>query len=182
MLIYILYIILLIIVIYITFLGYIRFKHQFWSRQPVFHFHDIYYWIFPQNVIYKKITDINYKYYNQTIVKKTFEDFTKVDITQMVDFLKKNYLRTKECKYLPNDINFTPYFQGHNQNSYFHIFYDKISKYESSLFLYFEKVIPLKSFIVRISFISDSFIYILNIDKKNNNNTYIKIYEFYKID
>ena len=59
MFIYIFYIILLIILIYITFIGYIRFKHKFWSRQPVFHFYNIYYWMFPQRVIYKKFTDIN---------------------------------------------------------------------------------------------------------------------------
>ena len=66
------YILLCILMLCIIFISYIRLKHKFWSRQPVFHFYDIHYWFFPQDVILNKIVNINYKYYNNAIKKKNF--------------------------------------------------------------------------------------------------------------
>ena len=124
------YILLCILMLCIIFISYIRLKHKFWSRQPVFHFYDIHYWLFPQDVILNKIVNINYKYYNNAIKKKTFSELTDNDTTNIVDFLKKNYLHMSDCQYSPTNKNVVPYFKGNNKESYFHILNENIPKYE----------------------------------------------------
>jgi hypothetical protein len=47
----ILYFIIAILSILFLFMGYIRVKYQFWARQPVFHYYDIYYWFNNAGVI-----------------------------------------------------------------------------------------------------------------------------------
>ena len=49
----------LIIILYI----WIKLYFQFWSRQPVFHIYNIYYWLFYQGIIQKELPGKN-KFYN----------------------------------------------------------------------------------------------------------------------
>ena len=48
-----------IISIYVIFIMYIKIKYPFWSKQPVFHYHNIKYWINPPGIIEHKLPKIN---------------------------------------------------------------------------------------------------------------------------
>ena len=47
----------IIIIMYLLFTVYFKIKYRFWSIQPVFHFHNIGYWINPSSVIHKKVRE-----------------------------------------------------------------------------------------------------------------------------
>ena len=37
-------------------MAYFKLKYPFWSRQPVFHYHKLNYWIFPPGIIQEELT------------------------------------------------------------------------------------------------------------------------------
>ena len=52
------YIILSIVLLYLLFVMYCKVRFRFWSIQPVFHIHNLYYWIFPCGIIDSKLPPI----------------------------------------------------------------------------------------------------------------------------
>ena len=44
-------IILCVIVIIVLLIMVYKIKYKFWSRQPVFHYHNLWYWLFPPGII-----------------------------------------------------------------------------------------------------------------------------------
>ena len=73
-------IILTIIVIYLFY----KATNQFWSRQPVFHFHNLKYWIFPPGIIQKELPRKD-KFYN---IKIQFDSFVKLKTEKKSAFYK----------------------------------------------------------------------------------------------
>ena len=47
-----------------------KIKYPFWSRQPVFHYHNLFYWIKPPGIIQSQRPEIN-KFYNSKITFKS---------------------------------------------------------------------------------------------------------------
>ncbi len=45
------YLLLASIIIIILVVAFYKLKYPFWSRQPVFHFHNLRYWLFPPGII-----------------------------------------------------------------------------------------------------------------------------------
>ena len=68
------YIILTIIVLLVIGYLYYKVKFQFWSRQPVFHFHNIWYWYDPPGIIQKDKPQMD-KFYNSYIEFDSYEYF-----------------------------------------------------------------------------------------------------------
>ena len=57
---YYLYLLLTFFVILVIILKiYIRIKFGFWAYQPVFHYHNLFYWIYPIGLINKDLPNIN---------------------------------------------------------------------------------------------------------------------------
>ena len=77
------YIITFFVLVYLT----IKFKHRFWSIQPVFHIYNIFYWMFPPGIIQTKIPKLT-KYYDPTIFHKNFNDVSEyeIDNVSLYDF------------------------------------------------------------------------------------------------
>ena len=67
------YMIITLIVTYVVFYLFFKLKDPFWARQPVFHFHNLWYWLFPPGIIQHSLPIIG-KYYDPTILFKKFED------------------------------------------------------------------------------------------------------------
>ena len=63
-----LYIILCIIVIFILLMGFIKIRYRFWSKQPVFHYYNAWYWVRPPGVIQYAVPEAN-EYVNIINVK-----------------------------------------------------------------------------------------------------------------
>ena len=70
-----LYAIMIIILILITLYLYYKFKHPFWSRQPVFHIHNLLYWYDPPGIIQQGKPERN-KYYKADIEFDSFDNIS----------------------------------------------------------------------------------------------------------
>ena len=76
------YIILGIITILLVIIAIYKLRVPFWSKQPVFHFHNLRYWLFPPGIIQHKNPEKN-KYYDPNIYFNSYRDTSSK---------KKNYL------------------------------------------------------------------------------------------
>lgn len=119
-------IILILIIIFIILYLYYKYKYQFWSRQPVFHFHNLKYWIFPPGIIQHEKPRIN-KFYNSEI---QYNDFLKLKTEKkalFVNFIQSHYLTDKNEKYNPTNNSIIPYFQHHNDKSFISLYIKKMN-------------------------------------------------------
>ena len=116
-----------IVIIVILFFIIIKYKFNFWSYQPVFHFYDLHYWF---NSIGIKNHDlpIKNKYYNSCIDTINFATLRKSKLRQYLKLIQTNYLQNKENKFYPLTKNIMPYFMSHNFPCFisFYIELDKI--------------------------------------------------------
>ena len=112
----ILYLVIAIISIIVLFFGYVRVKYKFWSKQPVFHYYDIYYWFNDIGVINTDLP-LKTKYYNSNILTKRMDDVSTPQLEEIIRLIQSNYILNKENranKFLPTTDTFIPYFTGHN--------------------------------------------------------------------
>jgi len=113
-----LYYILSIIILIVLIIAYFKLKYPFWSKQPVFHFHNLYYWMFPPGIIQHNKPEKN-KYYDETVF---FFDFFKVPTQKKAlseFFIRNNYMPHKQENYKPPKNGVVDYFKNHNDKSYF---------------------------------------------------------------
>lgn len=110
-------IILLIIVIY-------KLKYPFWSKQPVFHYHNIKYWLIPPGIIQHSQPEKN-KYYDSKIYFDTYENILTQKKALFANFIKKHYLPHKAERYYPPKMGVLNFFKHHNKKAYLSMIYDK---------------------------------------------------------
>lgn len=116
----ILSIIILIIIGYITY----KVKYGYWTKQPVFHYHNIFYWYNPPGVIEKGNVEIS-KYYNPQIEFIESDKITTEKKELFALLLKSHFMPYKGEKYAPTTEGVMNSFQGHNRPSYIALNYDK---------------------------------------------------------
>jgi len=115
-------IIFLLIIVYLIVILYIKFTYHFWSKQPVFHYYNLLYWINPSGVINEELPLVN-KYCNfKNINTTTYDKLNDVDKQNIVNFLKTNYLRTNHANYLPTEKSFASYFENNSFDSYISLY------------------------------------------------------------
>lgn len=124
-----LYILLILLVIYIVFLAIIKIKLRFWSKQPVFHLHNLVYWANPPGIIQHSLPEKN-RYVNFTDIEfMKFDQMIPKHLEKFVKLIQDNYLPQKENKYYPDIQNIIPYFTNHDQSCYCSLmFNDKITE------------------------------------------------------
>lgn len=116
------YLLVLIISIYVIIILYIKIKYHFWSRQPVFHYYNLLYWIKPSGIINEDLPIVN-KYCNFKNIKTSrYDKLTTLDKQFIVNFLKTHYLRSKYANYLPTQTSFSAYFENNTFDSYISIY------------------------------------------------------------
>ena len=118
------YLILLIISIILVLIGIYKIKYKFWSRQPVFHYHNLWYWLFPPGIIqhYKPKKDI---FYDSKIY---FDNYFRTPTEKkalFALFIKSHFMPTKMEKYSPTKNAVLDYFKNHNHKCYISMMYDK---------------------------------------------------------
>jgi ribosomal protein S18 acetylase RimI-like enzyme len=119
-----LYLIAFFILLVCIFFIYIRLKYRFWSIQPVFHYYDLYYWIFNIGIINHELPQKN-KYTNfKNIQTFEIEQLTNKEIILFTLLVQQHYFINKENKFYPKEENIINYFKGHNNPSYIS-FYSK---------------------------------------------------------
>ena len=94
----------------IVFYAYYKLKHPFWSRQPVFHFHDLHYWIYAVGQIEKnnKKTD-HPRYYDPIMKLLCIKDVNSDTITRFVEFIQNHYAKEEGVHYSPTQENILSY-------------------------------------------------------------------------
>ena len=90
-------------------------KNRFWREQPVFHYYDLGYYIFPPGLIDSALPKVN-KYCNLKDITVSSSITSSPKITQ---FIKQHYLQDGENSFNPAPHNIIPYFEGHNQSCFF---------------------------------------------------------------
>lgn len=121
-------IILTIIVIYLFY----KATNQFWSRQPVFHFHNLKYWIFPPGIIQKELPRKD-KFYN---IKIQFDSFVKLKTEKkalFISFIKSHFMPNKHELYNPTEKSIMPYFECNNDKSFISLNIQKTRKNNNML-------------------------------------------------
>jgi len=116
------YFILLFVITYLLFYIFFKISIPFWSRQPVFHLHNILYWIYPPGIIEKDLK-LDYKYYDSTI---EFLDLNKISDKKMNEFHKfinDEYLPGKVESYNPSKKAITCSLLNHNDKSHISLKY-----------------------------------------------------------
>ena len=120
----------LFLTILITYL-YLKYKYGFWMIQPVFHVYDFQYMFSPPGIINHMLPRKN-KYTNfKNIETLEYGTISEIKMNQFVKFIQMNYLNHKDNKFLPKNVNVTPYFYGHSSKSFFS-FYNEEQIYSDS--------------------------------------------------
>ena len=68
---------------------------KYWSTQPIFHYHNLYYWLYFRGVIHKQLPTPD-KFYRSNIKSKQ-----GILTEEHIDFLKNNYSTSKDFLYIP---------------------------------------------------------------------------------
>ena len=89
-----LYFIVTLFVLVIVFKMYISIKHPFWSRQPVFHIYNLYYW-FHKGIIYKTLPKIDKKYYDMTMTHYKYNNLSEKEKDNITKFVVDNWYSEK---------------------------------------------------------------------------------------
>ena len=111
----------------------------FWLSQPVFHIHNIYYWINPIGIVNKAYPPIT-KYVNLTNTKiikimpsfsSDFKNQPQIIIKQLCAFIRDNYLIHELVTFYPSFDDIIAYLECNTRPSFF-ITYDKRESYNAS--------------------------------------------------
>ena len=104
------FIIICILLIYL----YYKFKHPFWSRQPVFHYHNILLWLSHEGIIKTEIPSRINKYFSYEIAFLETKNLTKENKQKAFDLISNHYLRNKVETYHPTAVSIFTYFRKQN--------------------------------------------------------------------
>ena len=119
-----LYILAAIITIIILFYAIIKIRFRFWSKQPVFHFYNLWHWMFPPGIIVHDKPEEN-KYTNLKDIKFiNYASLNSIEQESFIKFIQDHYLNTTEVQYKPEKGNIVPYFEN-TKNSFFSMYFKK---------------------------------------------------------
>lgn len=99
----------LVICFLIMYFIYFKLKHPFWSRQPVVHFHNLYYRFLYSGIITKTPELKHIKYYDTSISLNMTNKVDEKTIESMVSFIQNNYAKEKDIIYTPTKENILSY-------------------------------------------------------------------------
>ena len=109
--------IIIIIVIYFLIMGYFKLKYPFWSRQPVFHYHNLNYWINPPGIINEDLPEKN-KFFDEEIQFYNFNTLNTEKKELFSNFIRNNFMPQNYEKYNATDDNIFDNFESHNHKSF----------------------------------------------------------------
>ena len=125
------YYIILFFIVLIIFRFYVKITYKFWAYQPVFHYYNLFYWIYPIGIINKELPNSN-KYCNFTnITTKNFLDYSNNEIDEIIDLIKTNYTRNSDANYLLDKNNFINHFIGHSEKTFISIYNNPLYKLDN---------------------------------------------------
>jgi hypothetical protein len=119
-------------IIVIIFRFYVKITYKFWAYQPVFHYYNLLYWIYPKGIINKELPESN-KFCNFiNITNRDFFDYNEKEIIEIVDLLRNHYNRNREANYLPTIDYFKNFFTGHTDKCFISVYNNPIYKLDNT--------------------------------------------------
>jgi len=112
-------------VFYILFVIYFKLAHPFWSRQPIFYYHDIRNLIFPKGVIETSLPLVSGKLVS-SISYKDVQTLTKQEISNLINLITNNYMTESYEKYIPTNNDIIDNLFCRNMPSNVSLYYDKL--------------------------------------------------------
>jgi hypothetical protein len=118
------YLIAIILLFYILFTIYFRIRYKFWSKQPVFHLHNIRYWLFPPGIIQHTPPKLG-KFFDRLIKTKKYCQLSKKEKYDMHQLIFSYYLDEKDVNYKPTKKSIFKYLQNHDEQAFISLFFKK---------------------------------------------------------
>lgn len=119
-------------IIIIVFRFYVKITYKFWAYQPVFHYYNLLYWIYPIGIINKELPESN-KFCNFiNITNREFFEYSDSEIKDMVELLRNHYNRNREANYLPTIDYFKNFFIGHTSKCFISVYNNPVYKIDNS--------------------------------------------------
>ncbi len=109
----------LVIISIILFLSmaFFKLKYPFWSRQPVFHYHKLHYWMFPPGIIQETLPEKN-KFYDFDIQFFNASNIPTEKKDLLVHFIRDHFLPNRNEFYNPSENAIMDNFKHHNDKSF----------------------------------------------------------------
>ena len=107
------YILLGIVIFYLLFVVYCKVRYRFWSVQPVFHFHNLYYWLFPPGIIQHKLPPVT-KFFDPNVKFYFWTALSDENKNKFYCLNKQFYLQDNNISYKPTEESIFSYFEGHD--------------------------------------------------------------------
>ena len=140
---YLCLIIVLLFLFIIIFKCYVKIRFKFWSYQPVFHYHNLFYWIYPKGIIDTALPEPN-KYCN--FINISTHEAAAHDaeaLGKIVEFIKTNYYTQKSATYAPSIAYFTAYFSGTNNGSHISIYHKADTILQDATFISEKQIVAI---------------------------------------
>jgi hypothetical protein len=118
------YTLLTMVIFYIFFIIYFKLRYPFWSKQPIFYYHDIGNLIYPKGIIETSLPNCGNKI-NQSIIFKKGSHLSSKEIKEINKLLTNNYMTDKLEKYTPSNNDFIDHLICRNMPSRVSLYYDK---------------------------------------------------------
>ena len=95
-----------------------KIKSKFWYIQPCYHFYDLHYIFYKNQVIQNDLPKINSFVSFEKVVTYSPDDIQKETFNYIIELLKKEYYHTKNAVYNPTIQSVIPYLSKNYYNSY----------------------------------------------------------------
>jgi hypothetical protein len=95
-----------------------KIKSKFWYIQPCYHFYDLHYIFYNNQVIQSDLPKINSFVSFEKVVTYSPDDIQKETFNYIIELLKKEYYHTKNAIYNPTIQSVIPYLSKNYYNSY----------------------------------------------------------------
>lgn len=121
--IYVLYFCLALFIVILITLGFFKLKQPFWSRQPVFHLYNLFYWVNPPGIIQHDNISKKSRFFDPNIHHALSPKYTTAEQNEIVNFIQENFvtINTDGITYEPTNKNIFSYL---NTNSTISLKYD----------------------------------------------------------
>ena len=107
------YILLGIVIFYLLFVVYCKVRYRFWSVQPVFHLHNLYYWLFPPGIIQHELPPVT-KFFDPNVKFYFWTALSDENKNKFYCLNKQFYLQDNNISYKPTEESIFSYFEGHD--------------------------------------------------------------------
>ena len=117
------YILLAIVALYVSFVIYCKIRFRFWSTQPVFHLHNLFYWLFPPGIIQHELPPFT-KFYDPKIEFYSWNTLSDDKKEQFYRLNRQFYLHDEQVTYQPTRESIFSYFEKHNDPCFISLLYE----------------------------------------------------------